>query len=142
MTMYLDIIITTTDNDNTDVQSPRLFVMHARMLSELSPYHCVCVCVVRAVYIKRLTNRQRWRARGLSFSPTHSFSFSLSLSFTLVYAHTPRTYTLSLLHTHTRAPIFLYPLCARPNSCVKVLVTIASSDLLKYIRTHTHTRRI
>lgn len=38
--MYLDI--TTTDNDNTDVQSPRLFVMHARILSELSPY-TLCV---------------------------------------------------------------------------------------------------
>lgn len=98
--MYLDI--TTTDNDNTDVQSPRLFVMHARILSELSPY---TERVLRAVYIKRLTNRQQWRARGLSFSPTHSFSIYLSRS--LSFTH---TYTLSLLHT--RAPILLYPMCA------------------------------
>jgi len=100
---------TTTDNDNTDVQSPRLFVVHARILSELSP--CT-VCVVRAVYIERLTtNRQQWRARGLSFSLrlTLIHSFSLHISLSLVHSHLC-THTPSPFYTH--CPILLYLLCA------------------------------
>lgn len=101
--MYLDIITTTTDNDNTDVQSPRLFVMHARILSELSPY---ALCVCGACSVHKTTDEQTTTvacAWSLFFSDSLFLVPSLSFVHSRLRTHTPRTYTLSLPHTHTRA---------------------------------------
>lgn len=92
---------------------------HGLSLTELSP--CT-VCIAFTVYIKRLTNVDQWRARGVS----------LTLFLSHSHVHTP-----SPFYSHTNSLVSVSRV--QPNSCVKVLFCNNKQyNIRVYTHTHTH----